>query len=178
MLEAALCMCGVGFLSSVGLAIASRVFRVEQDPRIDQVLDALPGANCGGCGQAGCGALAELIVAGKADPGSCVAGGPDVATNVGAVMGMAVTFIEPKLALGHCKDSSRSPEAFAYSGAMDCRAAAMLHGGQVGCSTGCLGFGSCVQSCPFDAIEMGPDGVPVFDAAACRGCVWPAPGRC
>lgn len=170
MVYALILMGGLGLCASAGLAIASRVFRVEQDPRIDEVLDCLPGANCGGCGFAGCAALAEAIVAGKAEPGSCVAGGADVAAAVGRVMGVDVSFVEPRLVRGHCRDSRRAGTKYDYDGALDCRAAALLDGGPVSCELGCLGYGSCVQACQFDAIEMGPEGKPVFYPSLCKGC--------
>lgn len=169
MLYALMLMGGLGLCASAGLAIASRIFRVEQDPRIDEVLDSLPGANCGGCGYAGCAALAEAIVAGKAEAGSCVAGGDDVAKAVAAVMGVDVSFNEPRLARGYCNDSSRADDKFDYDGAPDCRAAALVHGGPVSCELGCLGYGSCAKACQFDAIEM-VDGKPVFYSENCVGC--------
>ena len=161
---------GFGLTAGAGLAFASRVFRVEQDPRIDLVLDALPGANCGGCGQAGCAALAEAIVKGKASAGACVAGGAEVALAVAKVMGVEVDLGEPQLARGYCRDSGRAGESFDYDGALDCRAAALIHGGQVACELGCLGFGSCARACPFDAIELDAEGHPIFLADKCRGC--------
>ncbi len=173
MLYALMLMGGLGLVASAGLAIASRVFYVKQDPRIDAVLDCLPGANCGGCGFAGCSALADAIVAGKAEANSCVAGGDDVAAAVGVVMGVDATFNEPRLARGYCADSSRAAPKFIYDGAPDCRAAAMVQGGDVSCELGCLGFGSCERVCQFDAIEMSDDGKPIFFPESCVGC-----GKC
>jgi RnfABCDGE-type electron transport complex B subunit len=170
MLNALILMGGLGLLASAGLAIASRILRVDQDPRIDEVLDRLPGANCGGCGFAGCAALAEAIVAGKAEANACVAGGDDVAVAVAAVMGVDVSFNEPRLARGYCGDSSRASDKFDYDGALDCRAAALIQGGPVSCELGCLGYGSCAKACQFDAIEMSDEGKPIFYAANCKGC--------
>lgn len=163
-------MGGLGLAASAGLAFASRIFRVDQDPRIDEVRDALPGANCGGCGFAGCDALAEAIVLGKAEANACVAGGADVAVAVASVMGVEIGFTEPRLARGYCDDSSRAPSKFIYDGALDCRAAALIQGGPVSCELGCLGYGSCARACSFDAIEMSDDGKPIFYAELCKAC--------
>ncbi len=163
-------MLGLGVIAAAGLAFASKVFHVDQDPRIDLVADALPGANCGGCGQPGCGAMAEAIVRGDAPVDGCVAGGADTAIAVGAAMGVKVEIKEPKIADRYCSGNQRATKLFNYDGALDCVAAAKLFGGDSTCLQGCMGLGSCVEACAFDAIRMGPDGYPRFNAEACRGC--------
>ena len=170
MLFAALMMLGLGLVLAGGLAFASRVFYVEADPRIEKVLEALPGANCGGCGQPGCGAMAEAIVKGLAPVDGCVAGGADTAVAVGAAMGVKVEVKEPRLAQRYCNNNERAGKLFEYDGAMDCVAVAALFDGDSKCVQGCLGLGSCVEACAFDAIRLGDDGLPKFNAEACRGC--------
>ncbi len=170
MIGAATLMVVLGLVAAVGLAFASKVFYVESDPRIDEVLEALPGANCGGCGYPGCSSMAEAIVKGEAPVDGCVAGGPDAAKAVGAAMGVAVTVQEPKLAKPYCGGNRRAGSTFLYDGAMDCQAVADMFGGYSNCTQGCLGLGSCVKACSFDAIRMGEDGYPKFNADACRGC--------
>ncbi len=170
MISATLLMLGLGLAAAAGLAFASKVFYVEQDPRIDQVADALVGANCGGCGMPGCGAMAEAIVKGEAPVDGCVAGGPDIAQAVGAIMGIKVEVKEPSLAKRYCSSNQRAGELFHYDGALSCQAVAEFYDGDSNCTLGCLGFGSCVEACAFDAIRMGPDGYPRFNAEACRGC--------
>ena len=164
------CLFGLGFVAAVGLGVASRIFYVEEDPRVAEVEAALPGANCGGCGFPGCAAAAEAIVAGQAPPNVCVAGGPDVGASVARVMGMAVEVKEPELARQTCSGGFRADERYRYNGMMDCRAAHLLFGGQKKCKVGCLGFGSCVRACRFGAIEMGNHGLPVFKPEKCVGC--------
>ncbi|MBN1355388.1 RnfABCDGE type electron transport complex subunit B [bacterium] len=170
MVTALIVMGGLGCVSALLLGIASKVFYVKENPIILEVEEALPGANCGGCGFAGCHAAAVAIATGKAPPNICVGGGPDISENVANIMGMKVVAKEPELASTECCGGARAVEKFNYDGIQDCRAANMLFGGTKLCEHGCLGFGTCVNSCPFGAIEMGPDRLPVFDPNLCRGC--------
>jgi len=162
---------GLGLLVGVGLAVASKIFYVYVDPLIVQVEEALPGANCGGCGLPGCSANAEAIVAGKAAPNSCVAAGPETAEAIAAILGVTIEAKEPDIAKPGCTYGVADADVkFIYDGLNDCRAAAMLNGGMKVCSVGCLGLGTCERACPFDAITMGPQGLPVVDEARCTGC--------
>ncbi len=163
-------MLGIGLSAAVVLAIAAKVFYVEVDPRIVEVEDALPGANCGGCGYTGCSACAEAIVLGKTPVTACIAGGPDVAVNVATVMGGEVGFIEPRIAEHYCTGGDRATKKYRYEGVVDCRAMAELYGGDLHCGFGCLGFGTCVKLCPFDALKMGPEGYPAVVPGKCVGC--------
>ena len=170
MLASGLTMIGVGLAAALILAAAAKVFYVEVDPRIGKVEDCLPGANCGGCGYTGCGACAEAIVMGAADPSACVAGGPDVATRVASALGMEVGFAEPKVAEHYCFGGDRAARKYYYDGALDCRAMVDLYGGDLMCSHGCLGGGTCVTACPFDALHMTGEGIPEVDMTKCVGC--------
>ncbi|MCP4624685.1 MAG: RnfABCDGE type electron transport complex subunit B [bacterium] len=171
MVEAVMMMGGLGLVVGIGLAIASKIFYVYVDPLILEVDDALPGANCGGCGMPGCTSNAEAIVAGKAAPNSCVAAGPEVAEEIAAIMGVAVEAKEPDIARPGCTYGVQDADLkYIYRGLSDCRAAAYLSGGMKVCSIGCLGLGSCAKACPFDAITMGPEGLPVVDNERCTGC--------
>jgi formate dehydrogenase beta subunit len=171
MLGGILIMGGVGALVGVGLALASKVFYVYVDPKIEAIEEALPGANCGGCGLPGCGSNAVAIVSGKASPASCVAGGEDLAAEIASLMGVKLEAKEADIALPGCTYGLQDADLkFLYSGVNDCRAATLLNGGTKVCPIGCLGLGTCARACPFDAITMGPDNLPVVDKELCTGC--------
>ncbi len=164
-------MGGLGLVVGVGLAMASKIFYVYVNPLILAIDDVLPGANCGGCGLPGCASNAEAIVAGKAAPDSCVAAGAETAAAIAALMGVSVEASEPDIALPGCTYGVAAANTrFVYNGMTDCRAAAMLSGGMKVCTIGCLGLGTCAKVCPFDAISMGPDGLPKVHAGRCTGC--------
>jgi NADPH-dependent glutamate synthase beta subunit-like oxidoreductase len=171
MTAALLMMGGLGLAIAAVLAVASKIFYVYVDPQIEAVTAALPGANCGGCGKPGCAANAEAIVAGQAAPNSCVAAGPEVAEAIAALLGVTVEAREPDIARPGCYFGvAKADVKFDYQGIDDCRAAALFDGGMKVCTIGCLGLGTCARACPFNAIQMGPEGLPVVDAGRCTGC--------
>ncbi|MBC2714032.1 MAG: RnfABCDGE type electron transport complex subunit B [Desulfobacteraceae bacterium] len=171
MIEAFLVLGGMGLIIGAGLAVASKVFYVYVDPTVEKIDDLLPGANCGGCGLPGCAANAEAIVAGKASPDSCVAGGSELAEAIAEVMGMKIEAKEPDIAISGCTYGVNDAALkFSYDGLSSCQAAAMLYGGMKECRIGCLGLGSCAAACPFGAITMGKNGLPVVDEIKCTGC--------
>ncbi len=163
-------MLGIGFTSAVVLAVAAKVFHVEIDPRIAEIEDALPGANCGGCGYAGCSACAEGMATGAAPVTACVAGGEETCLAVAKIMGGEAGFVEPEIAHQYCKGGDRAERKYHYEGAVDCRAMAELYGGDLRCEYGCLGMGTCVTVCNFGALEMGDEGFPVVNPGNCVGC--------
>jgi NADPH-dependent glutamate synthase beta subunit-like oxidoreductase/NAD-dependent dihydropyrimidine dehydrogenase PreA subunit len=170
-LQALALLGGLGVTVGVVLAAASKIFYVYIDPKILAVEDILPGANCGGCGLPGCSANAEAIVAGRAAPNSCVAAGPEVAEAIAAVLGVSVEAKEPDIATAGCYYGVQDADTrYLYDGMNDCRAAALLGGGMKVCTIGCLGLGTCARACPFNAITMGPKGLPVVDEVKCTGC--------
>jgi len=169
-IEALLFMLGLGAVCGSVLSVASKVFYVYEDPRIAQVENFLAGANCGGCGFAGCSAAAAAVVEGKASPSVCIVGGPESAMNVGAVMGLSVSTAEPVRSRNECKGGDRAADKYFYMGVTSCKAVAATYGGRRDCSIGCLGFGDCVKSCAFNAIEIGAEGYPVVDEMKCVGC--------
>ena len=170
MLLPALILGGIALLAAVGLGVAARVFYVEEDPRIAGVAGLLPGANCGGCGFAGCNACAEAIVDGEAEANACVVGQTETANAVAAYLGLPSVGTEPKISHHNCQGGIRATLKYAYSGYQDCRAAMELFSGQIQCKHGCLGLGTCVRACKFGAIKLGPLGLPVFDPDRCVGC--------
>jgi len=171
MIAPTLFLLALGFGAAVMLVVASRVFYVYEDPKIQEVEESLLGANCGGCGYPGCSAAAAAVVQGKAGANVCVAGGADVALKVAAVMGLEVEIAEPAVAHSTCKYSTREAETqFEYAGVRDCRAAAAYGGGPKRCPIGCMNLGTCIRACPFGAISEGKDGLPAFHKDKCRSC--------
>ncbi len=170
MFSPAIVMLIIGGAAAVLLAAASKIFYVWVDPRVSAVEDCLVGANCGGCGYTGCSACAEAIVAGLAEPTACVAGGPDIAVKVAGALGVEVTFSEPLIADHYCHGGDRALKKYHYDGAADCRAQIELYGGELFCKHGCLGLGTCVRACPFGALEIGDEDLPVVDVDKCVGC--------
>ncbi|MEF2144982.1 MAG: FAD-dependent oxidoreductase [Desulfovibrionaceae bacterium] len=172
-LSSFLALLGIGFAAAVLLGVASRLLYVKEDPRLALVEESLAGANCGGCGYPGCAGAAAAVVSGKAGANVCVIGGDDVARAVATIMGLSIVTLEPRLAYVDCTGGKRAETIYAYEGAQDCRAQHLLHGGSKMCPEGCLGLGTCVRACPFDALFMSPNGFPVVDPQACRAC-----GKC
>lgn len=153
------------------LAVASRVFAVEKDERVEQITECLPGANCGGCGYAGCAALAEAIVRGDAKTNACVAGGSASATQIGKIMGVDAAEAAPRMvAKVLCSGTLEcAHRRFVYSGIGDCHSAEVLAGGDKICAAGCIGLGSCALKCAFGALSV-QNGVAVVDREKCTGC--------
>jgi len=161
---------GIALALGVILAVASHIFRVETDERIPAITEALPGANCGGCGFSGCDAYAAAIVGGSAKIGLCPVGGKASIDKISEVMGVEPTdFIEKKafvLCGGDCK---KAKIKYDYRGIMDCAAAERVSNGPKNCSYGCIGYGTCVSVCKFDAISI-KNCIAVVDQSKCTAC--------
>ena len=172
---------GLGLVFGLVLAAASKVFYVETDPRLEQLNECLPGANCGGCGFAGCGAYAEAVLKGEAPVGKCASGGNEAAKAMAAIMGVEAGEVTRKVALVRCS-GARTYDAegnltkgakmkATYEGFHDCLAASRVGGsGPLSCKFGCLGYGSCTKVCKYGAISV-KNGVAVVDEDLCVGCM-------
>lgn len=163
----------LGLIFGAVLAYASKKFAVEVDPRVEAILEALPGANCGGCGFPGCGGLASAIAEGNAPVNGCPVGGSDCSLKIGGIMGLKAEEGEKKVAKVICKGNCMSSkDKYTYEGIQDCRSANVLNGGAKSCKYGCLGLGTCRDYCKFGAISI-IDGVAVIDEEKCVMC-----GKC
>ena len=152
------------------LAIASKVFAVKTDERLPKLTGALPGANCGGCGFAGCQAYAQAVIDGRAKIGLCAAGGAAAAKQMSEIMGVEAVEVEKKVAMVKCRGQNHLQKGI-YEGISDCRSAMFVGGdGPSACPNGCLGFGTCMQVCKFDAIHV-VNGAARVDADKCTGCM-------
>lgn len=162
---------GLGLAFGVLLSIASNVFAVEIDPKVEEIRSVLPGANCGACGFPGCDGLANAIAEGIAPVNACSVGGNPVAEQVADIMGVNATNVDRNVATVLCQgDCDKAKEKYKYEGIQDCRAANILQGGSKACSFGCLGCGTCKDVCAFDAITM-VNGVAVIDKDKCTACM-------
>jgi Na+-translocating ferredoxin:NAD+ oxidoreductase RNF subunit RnfB len=170
-IKAALSIGGLGLIFGVGLSIAAKKFAIEVDPLIPQVREYLPGANCGGCGFAGCDAFAKAVVAGEAKPNGCPVNSEENAAKVAAVLGMEPSQSEREIAFVKCfGKKENATDKYEYYGITDCQNATYLQGaGPKSCEYGCLGYGSCVNACMFDAIKI-VDGIAVVNRDNCTGC--------
>lgn len=165
---------GLGLVFGAGLGYAGKIFAVEEDPKLGEIMECLPGANCGGCGYPGCGGCASAIVEGKAPVNACPVGGASVAAKIAEIMGVVAEEKEPTAAFVHCGGTcEKAKSKYEYFGIDDCVMASQLAGGgSKGCSFGCLGLGSCVKACAFGALSI-VDGVAVVDKEKCVSC-----GKC
>jgi electron transport complex protein RnfB len=166
-------MAALGLLFSAGLAVAYQKLKVEEDPKVVEVSDSLPQANCGACGYAGCQAFAEAVVNGEAPSNGCPVGGAETAQRVADILGVEVGEIIKKVARLHCRGTkAAAKDRGAYLGLTTCYAANLV-GGNKQCSYGCLGYGDCVRACQFEALYMDEDGLPYVIEEACTAC-----GKC
>lgn len=163
----------LGLVLAVSIFLVAKKFTVKEDPRIDQVEAVMPGANCGGCGFAGCRAFATACVgADNLDKTFCPVGGNETMKKVADILGMAVQEKAPMVAVVRCNGScANRPKSSSYDGVQSCRVKASLYAGDTACRYGCLGCGDCVEACAFGAIKMDPEtGLPVVDQEKCTAC--------
>jgi len=159
----------LGLLLGAVIGVVAKVFAVEVDERIEMVDELLPGANCGGCGFAGCADFARGVVAELATPSQCPVCSPEDLKNISDYLGIAAEEKEKRVALVRCSGDISNAVRLLYNGVRDCRSAVLVAGGAKGCEHGCLGFGSCLDACPFGAIEV-RDGLAVVHPGLCVGC--------
>ncbi len=174
LLTAALVIGAIGVVIGILLGVASQIFEVETDEKEVLVRAELPGNNCGGCGYPGCDGLAAAIASGAAPVNACPVGGAPVAEKISAIMGVDSGASEKMVAFVKCRGTcDKTRVQYNYYGTDDCRSVEVVPGsGEKACPTGCLGYGSCVNACQFDAIHL-VDGVAVVDREKCVAC-----GKC
>lgn len=163
----------IGLICGVLLAVAAKLFHVPVDQKIIDVRNALPGANCGGCGFPGCDGLANAIASGAAPINGCPVCNEAAYEKIAEIMGVTAQIGEKQVAHVMCKGcDSAAVKKYDYFGISDCKAASAVAGGNKACDRGCLGFGTCVNVCEFDAITI-VDGIAEIDKEKCTAC-----GRC
>lgn len=161
----------IGVLLALAIGLVAKYFGVEQDPRQDQLLELMPGANCGGCGFAGCADYVKAMLEGLAKPGSCPGMSHDNLAKATRILGVEAVETERKVAVVCCQgDESVALNRAFYNGVTDCVNAVMVANGGKACTYGCLGLGSCARVCPFGAIEITDRHLAVIHPDLCRGC--------
>ena len=160
----------LGLIFGIGLAVASKKLSVEVDPRLEAIHGLLPGANCGACGGAGCFGFAESLLSGKASIDACRVAEEKTKEQIAKLLGKKLEKKIKRTAVLRCNGGSKVKDKFIYQGIKDCVDANLVLGGQKECSFGCLGFGTCVAVCPFGAIKMSEEGLPIVDKNKCRAC--------
>ncbi len=165
---------GLGVIFGIGLAVAAKRFCVATDPRIEKIFSRLPGANCGACGMAGCIGFAEGLIRGNCTVEGCVVSPEKARRDIAGILGIEAKIKIKKLAVLHCHGGNkRVKDKFIYQGIRDCVSANLIMAGPKACVYGCIGYGSCSRACPFDAITMNEENLPVVNPEKCRAC-----GKC
>lgn len=162
---------GLGAFFGIALAVSHRALHVEEDPRVEMLVDMLPGSNCGACGQAGCRAFAEALTTAGSVPSRCTVSSPAAIESIAAFLGVDPGKQEKRVARLHCAGGLGAARQIAdYEGFESCRAAHLVGGGGKSCSWGCLGLADCEVACDFDAIRMNAERLPVVDVDRCTAC--------
>lgn len=169
-LIAILTLGSLGLLFGIGLAIASKKLAVKIDHKLEMVSGLLPGANCGACGGAGCFGFAEDLLSGKRSIDACKVSEEKIKEKIAQILGQKLEKKAKRIAVLHCFGGSRLKDRFIYDGIKDCVAANQIMQGAKECVFGCLGYGSCMRICPFDAIKMSEEGLPIIDKNKCKAC--------
>ncbi len=170
-LSASTIMLGLALFFAVILAFAYRFLKVEEDPRLAEVEEMLPGTNCGACGTPGCHAFAETLIAGGNQPSGCSVASPEGVDEIAEFLGVDAGAADKLVARLHCAGGHAQARQIAdYEGFDTCRGAALVGGGGKGCAWGCLGLADCEVACGFDAIHMSVNGLPVVDIDKCTAC--------
>ena len=165
-----LAMAGLGLVFGIGLAYALKIFGIDADPAIFKILSFLPGSNCGVCGKAGCAGFAEALKRGEALPAGCAVANEEARKAIAELLGLPHTAKVKTVAAVLCNGGIHAADKYEYRGIRTCSAASLVFGGQKACAFGCVGFGDCAKVCPFGAITMGADELPVVDPDKCTAC--------
>ena len=164
-------MTGLSLLFASVLALAYRLLRVDEDPRLEVIEELLPGNNCGACGEPGCAGFAGKLVDGALSPGKCTVADSGTLDDLATLLGVDVGAEEKRIARLKCAGGLTNVRNLArYQGMESCRAAAVVDGGALACAWGCLGLADCERACTFDAIAMNEDKLPVVEPELCTAC--------
>ncbi|MBO5866437.1 MAG: hypothetical protein J6Q55_00085, partial [Clostridia bacterium] len=147
-------MAAVAIVLGFCIMLISHLCRINEDPRIAEVEGFLAGANCGACGYAGCADFAKAIVAGTADMSACNVTSAAGKAEISNIMGVSIIGQERTVAVVSCAGGNKCQDKCSYQGYGDCVSQSLLAGGRKACDVGCMGSGTCVTACPYDALEI------------------------
>lgn len=165
---------GLGAVFGAGLIYASSIFAIKVDPKQEEVAALLPGVNCGSCGFAGCSAFAAALVKGEAEIHQCPVSNEEIVKQIAHALGIEASTREKQVAFVFCQGSKENAvDKYEYVGERNCVSAMLIAKGAKACPAGCLGLGTCKAECPFDAIRMGDNGLPIINNNKCTSC-----GKC
>lgn len=163
----------LGAAAGIVLTIAGKKFYVEPNKKVEEILEILPGINCGACGFSGCEGYAAAIEKGSTFPNLCKPGGKEAAEKISKLMGVETPDFRREIAVVHCNGNCEATEdKFVFEGPKNCASVNRFYCGKGSCEFGCLGYGDCVDVCEFDAIKI-ENGVAVVHTALCTAC-----GKC
>ena len=163
----------LGIIFGLWLTFAQKIFAVKGDAQVEHIFSLLPGSNCGACGQAGCYGLAEALGKGKVETITCPALADKEREEIADILGIKIDAQTKQIATLICGGGTNCKDKFKYHGPKDCNIATILMDGPKACGFGCIGYGSCVGACPFDAVKMNEENLPIIDPEKCTGC-----GKC
>ncbi|MCM8786508.1 MAG: RnfABCDGE type electron transport complex subunit B [Candidatus Omnitrophica bacterium] len=163
----------LGFIFGISLAIVSKFLKIKVDEKLERICKILPGANCGACGKAGCFGFAQAILSRELSLDCCKVASNEAKVLIADILGIKFEKKVRLVAVVHCNGGCKVKDKFIYNGIEDCIYANLELGGQKECFWGCLGFGTCVNACPFGAISMSAEKIPIIDTNKCTGC-----GKC
>lgn len=169
-LQSLVVMGSCSVIIAILLGFAAKKFKVEEDPKKEYILSVLPGANCGACGYAGCEQYAEAIVKDNVEINLCRPGGDEVSKKIASILGKEVKDVQRLVAVVLCAGGNRAKNEFVYTGIKKCDISNKFFEGEKACKYGCLGFGDCVEVCPFGAIFINEYNVAEVDVLKCTGC--------
>lgn len=160
----------VSLVFTILILLVNKLCAVKEDPRISEVSDNLAGANCGGCGYAGCADFAKAVVEGRASVNDCSATSSENKKKIASILGVEVEDLGPMVAVVKCMGTNDdTTNKFDYVGGKTCQMQNLVAGGSKLCPSSCLGGGDCAKACTEQGVTI-ENGLSKTDRSSCIGC--------